>query len=507
MKKHYFFVVLGIALGAISLQVQGPTMSANLRSGSDAHAVRAVAADAFVDSIGVATHWSYPSYATHLERLESLVWTSGIRHVRDGLIPNARRDLAQHGVRETLVIDPTHGLVPTDAYWSAAPPNETYTINEYLKHLVPATLVDALEMPNELDVFHSMYKWHPSDSGTLSTNPSASNYFAAYGEAVTKDCWRVIKSDPSLASIKIIGPTIGTQAPSPYPPGSLYSYVDWGGFHPYPGRANTWTFPQPYDTISKYYWNSFQPSVNVAADPYGGNPLMFTWYQAPFTEGGHSKPMVATETGYQTAARSIGGISTLAHAKYIPRLFAEYFRSGIVRTFIYELYDEGTDASNGEQNFGLIYNDLTPKPAYTALASLIHLLADPGVAFSPGQLAYSLDVQPSGPYTRTKYVHDLLLQKSDGDFYLLLWHEISNTSNTDLQGNPLSTIQRDIVPPSLATTITLSSDITFATLYSYDQAWSLQFRPLVISRNKITVAAEDTVSVIRLSRRSPSANE
>lgn len=475
-------------------------LSANFRSSSDTHAVRAVPADVFVDSIGIDTHWSFPAYVAHLERLESFVWASGIRHVRDGLIPNAASDLARHGVRETLVIDPAHGLVPTHAYWSAAPPKETYAVDDYLKERVPPGLVDALEMPNELDVFHYLYKWHPSDSTTLSTSPSAPNYYAAYGEAVTKDSWRVMKSDPSLASIKIIGPAIGTQSPSPYPPGSLYNYVDWGGFHPYPGRANTWTSPQPYDTIPRYYWNSFQPSVNVAPDPYGGTPLMFTWYQAAFTVDGHTKPMVATETGYSTAAGSNGGISALAHAKYIPRLYAEYFRSGIIRTFIYELYDEGTDPSNGEQNFGLIYNDLTPKPAYTALASLIHLLAEPGAAFSPGELEYSLDVQPNGPYTRTKYVHDLLLQKSNGDFYLLLWHEISNTSNTDLKGNPLSTVQRDISPPSLTTTITLGTGITSATLYSYDQAWKLGPSPLVISRNKITVPAEDKISVIRFSR-------
>jgi hypothetical protein len=453
-----------------------------------------------VDSIGLDTHWSYPSYANHRAQLQSLLWASGVRHVRDGLIPGAMRDLAQHKVTETLVIDPAHGLIPTNAYWSAAPPNETHTIDDYLKSQVPAGLVDAVEMPNELDVFTYLYKWHPGDKDTLSSNPAAPNYYAAYGEAVTKDSWRVIKSDPALASIKIIGPTIGIKAPSPYPPGSLYNYVDFGGFHPYPGRANTYTYPQPYATIPKYYWNSFQPSVNVTGDDYGGNPLMFTWYQPPFSDGKHSKPMVATETGYHTAAKSKGGISILAQAKYIPRLFAEYFRAGIVRTFIYEFYDEGSNPAKDEDNFGLIYNDLSPKPAYTALTSLIHLLAEPQSNFVPDQLEYSLDVQPTGAYTRTKYVHDVLLQKSNHDFYLLLWHEVSSSSDTDEAGNPLTAAQRDITHPALTTTITTNSGITSATLYTYDKTWHLQPSPLPISHNKITVLATDTVSVIRLSR-------
>jgi hypothetical protein len=410
------------------------------------------------------------------------------------------KDLVSHGVKETLVIDPAHGLVPNNSYWSAAPPNATHTIADYLKNGVPAGSVDAVEMPNELDIFHYLYKWHPSDASTLSTDPSADNYYGAYGEAVTKDCWQAIKSDEALRSVEIIGPTVGTRVPSPYPPGSLYSYVDWGGFHPYPGRANTYTYSQPYDTIQKYYWNSSQPSVNVGTDSYGGNPLMFTWYQPPFSNGADAKPMVATETGYQTASNSKGGISITAQAKYLPRLFAEYFRNGIVRTFVYELYDEGTDPANPEHNFGLVYNDLTPKPAFQALASLIHLLSDPGPASIPGSLTYLLTPQSNGSYTRTEYVHDLLLQKRNGDFYLLLWHEISDTSNTDVSGSPLPFAQRDIAPPPLTTTIAIPASIASAELYSYDDSWNLYPKPLAIAEGTITVQATDSVSVIRLSR-------
>jgi hypothetical protein len=168
---------------------------------------------------------------------------------------------------------------------------------------------------------------------------------------------------------------------------------------------------------------------------------------------------------------------------------------------VYELYDEGTDPSNLEQNYGLIYNNLTPKPAFTALTNLIQLLSEPETSFTPGKLDYSLEVQSSGTYVRTQYVHDLLLEKSDGDFYLLLWHEISGTSNTDMGGNALAGAQRDIAPPALQTTITLSDNITSATLYSYDGAWQLDPQPLSIAGGKIMLAASDMLSVIRLSRK------
>ena len=466
--------------------------------------VLATAANTFIDSIGVATHWMYPSYITHLSVLQNLMTSSGIRHFRDGAnlgMPGVMQAFGTSKVKVTLLIDPTHGIVPNTTYWSASPPGSTVQIADFIKNYMPADSVEALEMPNELDVFYYLYKWHPSDASFLSTNPSAPNYYGAYGEAVTKDSWQAIKSDPALANIRIIGPTVGIQVPSPYSAGSLYDYVDTGGFHPYPGRANTFTYPQPYDTIQKYYWNSFQPSVNVSSDPYGGNPLMFTWYQPPFAKGYNARPMVATETGYQTGSKTQGGISVLAQAKYVPRLFAEYFRNGIARTFIYEFYDEGTNPADQEQNFGLIYNNLTPKPAFTALANLIQLLSEPDTSFTPGKLDYSLEVQPNGAYVRTKYVHDLLLEKSDGDFYLLLWHEISGTSNTDVTGNSLAGAQRDIAPPALQTTITLPASINSATLYSYDAAWQLDPQPLSIAGGKIMVSASDAINVIRLSRK------
>ena len=476
----------------------GPRLTSTAESRNGSGAVQATSADVFVDSVGVDTHWTFPPYFSHQDALISLLVNSRIRHIRDGVISGAMRVLVKHGIHETMVIDPAHGVVPNKTYWSAAPRQSTYTVDEYIKTQMPAGAVDALEMPNELDVFYYLYKWQPQDTSTLSKDASAPNYYGAYGEAVTRDCWQVIKSDPALRWIKIIGPTVGAQVPSPYADGSLYDYVDWGGFHPYPGRANTWTQPQPYGTIAKYYWNSFEPSVNIGTDSYGGNPLMFDWYQKAFISNDMARPMAATESGYETAD-SKGGISVAAQAKYIPRLFAEYFRDGIVRTFTYEFYDEGTDRKSSEANFGLVYNELTPKPAYTALSSLLRLLAEPGTQFSPGALNYSLTVQANGDYTRTGYVHDLLLQKSNGDFYLLLWHEISGTSDTDLSGNVLQTVQRDVQPPALTTTITLPATVSGATVYTYDKSWSLRPGNLTIANHKVMLNVTDTISIIRLS--------
>ena len=59
------------------------------------------------------------------------------------------------------------------------------------------------------------------------------------------------------------------------------------------------------------------------------------------------KPLCATETGYHTAVNSTEnvqpGVSEAAQAKYVPRLFMEYFNAGVRQTFNYELLDEWPD--------------------------------------------------------------------------------------------------------------------------------------------------------------------
>src|SRR5690606_35790567 len=68
-----------------------------------------------------------------------------------------------------------------------------------------------------------------------------------------------------------------------------------------------------------------------------------------------------------------------------------------------------------ESNFGLLRNDLSPKPAFAALKNLIAICSDPGGgSAAPG----ALDYRVGGDQENLRH---LLLQKSDGSFYLALW--------------------------------------------------------------------------------------
>jgi hypothetical protein len=111
-------------------------------------------------------------------------------------------------------------------------------------------------------------------------------------------------------------------------------------------------------------------------------------------------------------------VSDAAQGKYVPRLYLDYFNAGISHTSVYEIVDERNDGTSAEMNYGLMNNDGSPKPAYTAMKNMLTLLADPGASFTPTNLSYTLT-------GATSTVRQSLFQKRDGRFYLVLWNDVS----------------------------------------------------------------------------------
>lgn len=126
------------------------------------------------------------------------------------------------------------------------------------------------------------------------------------------------------------------------------------------------------------------------------------------------KSVVATENGYSTSG-SPDAIPQNIAGRYMPRLLIEQFRAGIRRTYLYELID-----CCGE-SYGLLTQDGLPKPAFYAVKSLLTLLADPGPAFTPQDLAYTV----SGGSD----VRHMLFQKRDGTYFLALWRGVPAYNN------------------------------------------------------------------------------
>lgn len=371
------------------------------------------------------------------------------------------------------------------------PCHRTTRCPPFLENVLGTDTISAIEISNEIDIFYGQKKWHPQDQNYLSNNPKASNYWGSYIQSLVQDTATVMHQDPALASIPLIGTSFGLNWAG-VPAGAFYPFVDQGAIHPYQFRGN-WEEKNAaaYDGIPHYFLDSTEPSVGI--DEY---PTAITNFQSPYQSGSQQKPLIATEMGYFTGVAP-QSIDESTHAKYVPRIFAEFFRHSISKAFIYEFVDEGFDGGM-ENSFGLVRGDLTPKPAYTALQSMISLLQDSGGSFSPATLAYGFVPSADQSYTRLQYAHDLLLQKSDGDFFLLFWHEISDSSRVNSYGELITGTDPDESPGALPAVITLPAGITKATLYSYDPDWQLQATPLTINAGRVQVQVSDELSVVRL---------
>jgi hypothetical protein len=112
--------------------------------------------------------------------------------------------------------------------------------------------------------------------------------------------------------------------------------------------------------------------------------------------------------------------------------------------------DLNTTQPSSENNYGLVHSDFSPKPAFTAVQSLLHLLSDPGAAFTPGQLSYSL----SG---NTTDVQHLLFQKRDGTFYLALWIEEPTYNDKTLISVPSRSITLSTATSTVITVHTINA--------------------------------------------------
>lgn len=470
--------------------------------------VQAASAAAFIDSIGVASHfgggYSSTPYRKQTAELIQVLVNSGIRHIRDGgtYHNDDYKKMAAAGVRITFVTDPKVAIIPTSEYWCNKNGYKScILLGDYLKLLGPG-VVDSVEGLNEINSYYPGINWHAGQNDPITNVQDSPNYWMNYAGAYTRDTCNVLRNDPALASVKCLAPSLSGGTTVFFPNSEFYGTVNDGSIHPYPYAGNNHGTPViSYDGVRDYFHGTSSPAINI--DEY---PLwvykMAAYVQPPNNQSGYGSAM-ATETGYYTGTGALS-IPEGVQGKYVPRLFAEYFRHGFDRTFWYELADEAAHPSNPEANYGLLRNDLTPKPGYLAIQSLIELLQDQASASVPaataGSLTYGLEAHSNGPLDRTQYVHDLLLQKNNGTFYLLIWHEISDVAIYS-GGSKVTSTDVELNPASLTTEIKVPSDISTATVYKYDGQWQLRPTTVSIRSHSLTVTADDTITVVELAHK------
>jgi hypothetical protein len=350
---------------------------------------RAVSAAAFLDSIGVNAHTDQGyDPKSYIEPLRYM----GIREVRDGE-RHVESDVMIHtetGVRYTI-----NGGGDVQGLLASA------------RVLAAAGALLAVEGPNEPNNFPISYEGKKGGGIGGTWVPVA---------LFQKDLYAQVKADPVLRRYPVFGPSevgaetdnVGLQflvippdADAVMPPGTRFA--DYVNVHNYViGNGNTYRDNQA--------WNAASPTLNARWDGLYGNHGR-TWYrryQGYAISALPGIPRVTTETGWDTHSNPGGD---RVQGTILTNTYLAQFKRGWSYTFVYELRDD--EGGAGAQG---LYRGTTPKLAATYLHNLTTILSDNASGATPGSLAYAIPDQPAT-------VHDLLLQKSTGEFALVVWDE------------------------------------------------------------------------------------
>ena len=431
-QTRYATRVRGVAIltTAIALAVMLGLAVVTIRPGGTAPVAlveRARAAGRFTDSIGINVHLSYRTTGYgDTRRVTALLEQLGVRHLRDGVtlgqtdVCRDDRALAADGFRFTYITQANPTLAQLTSWASCV-----------------GRATEAFEGLNEYDISH----------------PSSDANWAATVRSSQQELYRSVKGTPELAAFAVVGPSLTSEAAF-RTVGDLSPDLDAGNMHDYFSTHEPETGGWG---LGGYGSIAYNIRIARVVDP--------------------AKPIESTETGYGTD-RAERTVDDVAQATYLPRLLLQQFADGVPRTFSYELLDEG-GAPFG--HYGIVDGDLSPKPAYTALASLIAVLRDTTDAFSTGTLRYTIDGASDD-------VHHVLLQKRDGRYALALWIAASSY-------DPATRQSRDVPPEAI--TLQIAAPLRSAAVYAYGSDWRLHRTPLSTTA-PLHVTIGDRVTLVEL---------
>jgi hypothetical protein len=362
----------------------------------------ATSARDFLDSIGVCTHIGQ-GIDDPAKAATALAY-AGIRNIRDD---GSARHLAdwllvhrQAGIRVVLTVSgPNEASIPS--------------LLDLSRKLADAGALLALEGPNEPNNWAVTFDGKKS-GGKTTFLPVAkwqqAFYAAAKADPVLKDYPVFHTSEAGGAQPDNVGLqflTIPAGAGTLMPDGTRYA--DYANVHNY-----IWRKPAIIDNMA---WQNADPLFHGWTDSiyveYGK-----TWARkfAGYSDAELAKlPRVTTETGWVTGGPK--GLTQEQQGKLYLNLYLAQFKQGFRYTFIYMLRDAG----GSDAGYGIVERDYRPKKSATYLHNLTTILADAG-AGKAGTLGYAIANPPAT-------VHDLLLQKGDGTFELIVWNERASGSD------------------------------------------------------------------------------
>lgn len=343
--------------------------------------VTASPAASFRNSIGVATHPTFfDTVHAREDAIAQKIADAGIRHVRNSMAYS--NDAAwNQTVWANMATWGAHGIVSSwmvDRCEVNRPGNTHTSIREYLDKIaqLDSNLSSAIEGTNEVDHF-------------------CTGGFPAAERDWIQRLYQEVRAhpDPLIRSLPVLGPSFAHGGAAQL--GDMSPWVDFGNTHPYAACGS----PTPTH-VQQNGIDAYQPV-------------------AP------GKPVIVTEVGFHTAVNAAVGdgqppCDERTAGVYTLRTVLEHFKLGIARSYLYEAVDLWPNPARNqpESNFGLLRNDLTPKPAYTAVKNLLTTVgaeAPPAVLRPLGMV---VEQQPADLRT-------LVLARGDGTYVVALWRHAS----------------------------------------------------------------------------------
>ncbi len=361
----------------------------------------AATANSFLNSLGVVIH---DDQIHNDSSYTSLFQYSGIRNARGGN-SQAAGQVALHNATQVAGVNPG---VMFDILFSGG---DSITSNiADAKIVLAAGALLAVEGPNEPN--NQPFSYLGATGGGYNSWLPVAEY--------QRDMYAAVKADSLLGSAGANIPVFDLSEPGgeidnvglqflTIPNGSGLSLPDGTRFADY---ANVHNYINP--TADNNVWNGTSPNEPGGSDGMGAEYFGVTWnrhYNA-LPLGSAPIPMVTTEFGASTSsADTAKPLTQDQQGKLAVNQFCSQFKRGFQYSFWYEM----RDYEGGNYGMGLFDASSNPKLAATYIHNLTTILAD-DTNFTPGSVSYSITNEPST-------VHDLLLEKSNYTYYLIVWDD------------------------------------------------------------------------------------
>ena len=241
-------------------------------------------------------------------------------------------------------------------------------------------------------------------------------YAAVKADEVLKDVdvWTITCAGAQNENVGLQFLTIPPGAGCVMPAGT--TYADVVNVHNYFSHPGGFRAPQNNQT-----WVASDPSSACKVDGlYGNNGS--TWrnhYRGYSDEDCMKVRKVTTETGILID----GAVTEHMQGLMYMSCYLAQFKRGWEYTSMYILRDRSDEAGN--QTFGFYTTAYEPRKAAVYLHNLTTVLKDETPIENPGRVDYTVQ-------GKSEFVHDLLLQKNDGTFALVVWGEHYVSGRTDV---------------------------------------------------------------------------